>query len=130
MAKNDNGNAAPTISTTNGIGGVRQDLQTGLSYDTEGNVVTVDVPAEKANGARVVQVDELGVYDRHVYSDGSVATVQTRPANVTSSTEISTPVPLPGEKQDVSGTGQDSATKPKFAPTSKDGKAAEKASSR
>lgn len=128
MAKSDNSNQAPTISTTNGIGGVRQDLQTGLSYDSDGNVVTADVPAVKANGATVGQVDQIGVYDRHVYTDGSVATVQTRPANVTSSAEVEFPVPLPGEKQDVSGTGQDAATKPKFAPNSKTGKAAEKAS--
>ena len=125
MAVKDN--SVRTVSSTNGIGGVSQDLQTGLSHDAEGNVVTVDVPAEKPNGAKVVQVDQIGVYDRHIYSDGSVATVQMRPANVTSDSEIVTPVPLPGEQQDVSGTGQDAATKPKVAPGAKTGKAAEKA---
>lgn len=127
MADNKS-NYVRQVGTTNGIGGVTQDLQTGLVYDAEGNQITTDVPAERPNGAKVVQVDEMGVYDRHVYSDGAVATVQARPANVTSDNEIVTPVPLPGEQQDVSGTGQDAATKPKVAPGAKTGKAAEKAS--
>lgn len=118
MAENKD-NWVRKVGTSNGIGGVNQDLQTGLSTDSDGNVVTADVPKVLENGATVVQVDKLGVYDRHVYSDGRVATVQARPANVTSEFEIVTPVPLPGEQQDVSGTGQDAATKPKVAPSSK-----------
>lgn len=118
MAENKE-NWVRTVGSTNGLGGVRQDLQTGLSYDADGNVVTADVPAVKPNGAKVVEVGQLGVYDRHVYSDGSVATVQARPAKSTPDNEIATPVPLPGEQQDVSGTGQDAATKPKVAPAAK-----------
>lgn len=118
MASNDKSTQVGP-RTTGGLGGVNQDLSTGMSYDAEGNEVVREVPKTKDNGATVVQVDKLGVYDRHVYSDGSVATIQARPAENTDPSKIVTPVPLPGEKQDVAGTGQDAATKPKVAPGAK-----------
>ena len=109
--------------TSNGLGGVTQDLNTGLSYDAEGKVVIPEVRVP--DGTTVVQQDQLGAFRRTVFSDGSVETVQTLPAE-RSDGSIVTPVPLPGEKQDVTGTGQDAATKPKVAPGAKTGKAAEK----
>lgn len=106
-----------TNSSTNGLGGTTQDLNTGLLHDANGDVVAPEVKTPP--GTEEVQVDKLGVYDRHVFSDGSVATVQVRPANQGDGLSIVTPVPLPGEQQDVAGTGQDAATKPKVAPSAK-----------
>ena len=110
--------------TSNGIGGLSQDLSTGMVTDAEGNVVVPEI--ENKPGVDIVQVDQLGVFRRVVYSDGSVATVQTEPAEPGDPTRVKTPVPLPGEQQDVTGTGQDAATKPQVAPGAKTGKAAEK----
>lgn len=106
-----------TVGTSNGLGGITQDLNTGMTYDAEGNEVVPDVRVP--DGEEVVQTDQLGVYRRTVFSDGSVETVQTKPAEVTDAKSIVTPVPLPGEQQDVAGTGQDAATKPKVAPSAK-----------
>jgi hypothetical protein len=122
MAKNEPNVSAQ--STTGGIGGLNQDLNTGLVSDAEGNVVVPEVRIP--DGTTVVQQDQIGAFRRTVFSNGAVETIQTLPANV-SNGEIVTPVPLPGEQQDVSGTGQDAATKPKVAPGAKTGKAAEKA---
>lgn len=112
--------------TTGRIDGNRQDLETGLVYDSDGNVVVPEIEDKTKSGVRVVQVDQIGAFRRVVYSDGSVATVQTEPASQGDG-EIVTPVPLPGEQQDVTGTGMDAATKPKVAPGAKTWAAAEKA---
>ena len=106
-----------TNQTSNGLGGVTQDLNTGMSYDAEGNEIVPEVRVP--DGEEIVQQDQLGVYRRTVFSNGAVETVQTKPAENTAHDEIVTPVPLPGEQQDVSGTGQDAATKPKVAPGAK-----------
>lgn len=121
---NDTHRVGSNLSTSGGIGGLRQDLTTGLQYDSEGNAVIPDVEVPK--GTTIVQQDQIGAFRRTVFSDGSVETIQTLPANGNNG-EIVTPVPLPGEKQDVTGTGQDEAYKPKVAPGAKTGKAAEKA---
>lgn len=125
MAKNDNNNTGTrSISTSGGLGGLRQNLVTGLQEDAGGNPVVPDVVVP--NGTHIIQQDQIGAFRRTVFSDGSVETIQTEPANQGNG-EIVTPVPLPGESQDVTGTGQDAAYKPKVAPGAKTGKAAEKA---
>jgi hypothetical protein len=121
MAKNDN----PNVARQGGLGGLAQDLQTGLNYDAEGNVVVPEVRVP--DGATVVQQDQIGAFRRTVFSNGAVETIQVEEANTGNDGEIVTPVALPGEQQDVTGTGQDKATKPKMAPSSKTGSAAEKA---
>ena len=113
-----------TQTTTNGLGGLRQDLNTGLMHDAEGNVVVPDVVVP-AGATKAVQQDQIGAFRRTVFDNGQVETIQTLPAE-RSDGSIVTPVPLPGEQQDVSGTGQDRATKPKVAPEKKSGAAAEK----
>lgn len=123
MADKDNWQRTDT-RTTGGLGGLKQNLTTGLQEDADGNPVIPDV--EVPRGTTVIQQDQIGAFRRTVFSDGSVETIQTLPAN-SGSGEIVTPVPLPGEKQDVTGTGQDEAYKPKVAPGAKTGKAAEKA---
>lgn len=105
------------IRTSGGLGGVNQDLNTGLSYDADGSPVVPDVNVPE--GTEIVQQDQIGVYRRTVFSNGAVETVQTLPAEPGDPTRVKTPVPLPGEQQDVAGTGQDAATKPKVAPKSK-----------
>lgn len=129
MAKNDSndGFVAAGASTSGGFGGINQSLQTGLNYDSDGNAVIPDVNVP--DGTTVVQQDQIGAFRRTVFSNGAVETVQTEPANQSNTGEIVTPVPLPGEQQDVTGTGMDAATKPKIAPGAKTGKAAEKAAS-
>lgn len=107
----------------NGIGGTRQNLTTGLQEDADGNPVIPEVEVPK--GERIIQQDQIGAFRRTVFSNGAVETIQTLPANAGNG-EIVTPVPLPGEQQDVTGTGQDEAYKPKTAPGAKTGKAAEK----
>lgn len=107
----------------NGISGTRQNLATGLQEDADGNVVVPDV--QVPDGEKIIQQDQIGAFRRTVFSNGAVETIQTEPANAASG-EIVTPVPLPGEQQDVTGTGQDAAYKPKTAPGAKTGKAAEK----
>lgn len=115
MAENKE-NWVRTQTTTNGLGGLRQDLNTGLQYDADGNAVIPDIVVPQ--GQTVVQTDQIGAFRRTVFSDGSVETIQTLPANQGDGS-IVTPVPLPGESQDVTGTGQDAAYKPKTAPSSK-----------
>lgn len=119
MAKNEQQQNASARSarTTGGIGGLNQDLNTGMVHDANGDVVVPEVNVPR--GTEIVQQDQIGVYRRTVFSDGSVETVQTQPAEPGDPTRIKTPVPLPGEAQDVSGTGQDAAYKPKTAPSSK-----------
>jgi len=112
-----------TQSTTGGIGGLTQNLNDGLNYDAEGNAVIPDV--EVPAGTTVVQQDQIGAFRRTVFSNGAVETIQTLPAEPGDGS-IVTPVPLPGEQQDVTGTGMDAATKPKVAPNKVTGKAAEK----
>lgn len=123
MADSKSENWVQNVYTTNGLGGLRQNLQTGLMEDADGNAVVPDVVVP--TGTKIVQQDQIGAFRRTVFSDGSVETIQTEPAN-TGNGEIQTPVPLPGESQDVTGTGQDAAYKPKTAPGAKTGKAAEK----
>jgi hypothetical protein len=121
MAKNDNRQqpaSAEVGRTTGGFGGLNQNLSTGLLEDNDGNVVVSEVRVP--DGARIVQQDQIGAFRRTVFSNGAVETVQTEPAN-TNGDEIVTPVPLPGESQDVTGTGQDAAYKPKVAPSAKSG---------
>lgn len=113
-----------SASTTGGFGGLNQNLTTGLMEDSDGNVVVPDVVVP--DGATVVQQDQIGAFRRTVFSNGAVETVQTLPAE-SGDGSIATPVALPGEQQDVTGTGMDAATKPKTAPGAKVGKAAEKA---
>jgi hypothetical protein len=116
-------NWQPKSAYTDGIGDTRQNLTTGLQEDADGNVVVPEVKVPE--GTTIVQQDQIGAFRRTVFSNGAVETVQPRPATAGTG-EIVTPVPLPGEKQDVTGTGQDAATKPKVAPGAKTGKAAEK----
>jgi hypothetical protein len=124
MAKSDsNENWQTKASTTGGFGGLNQNLNTGLMEDSEGNVVVPEVRVP--DGAEIVQQDQIGAFRRTVFSNGAVETIQTEPAEP--SGEIQTPVPLPGESQDVTGTRQDEAYKPKTAPGAKTGKAAQKA---
>jgi len=98
-------------STTGGFGGLNQSLNDGLNYDADGNAVIpeIDVP----DGTEIVQTGQIGAFRRTVFSNGAVETIQTKPANQGDGS-IVTPVPLPGEQQDVTGTGQDAATKPKL----------------
>lgn len=110
-------------STQAGLGGQSQDLTTGLTVDENGDVVVPEVDVPK--GEKIIQQDQIGAFRRTVFSNGAVETVQTEPANGGNG-EIVTPVPLPGEQQDVTGTGQDAAYKPKTAPGAVTGKAAEK----
>lgn len=110
-------------ATTNGLGGQNQDLTTGLNTDGDGKVVVPEVDVPK--GEKIIQQDQIGAFRRTVFSNGAVETIQTEPANGGTG-EIVTPVPLPGEQQDVTGTGQDEAYKPKTAPGAKTGKSAEK----
>jgi hypothetical protein len=119
MAKNEN----PNVARQGGLGGLAQDLSTGLNYDANGDVVVPEVRIP--DGAHVVQQGMVGAFRRTVFSNGAVEVIQTEPAEP--SNGIVTPVPLPGEAQDVSGTGQDSAYKPKVGPNNKTGSAAEKA---
>jgi hypothetical protein len=116
MAKQSN-ESQQSIQTTGGIGGINQDLNTGLNVDADGNVVEREVIVPR--GTEIVQQDQIGAFRRTVFSDGSVETVQTKPAERGEPGRIKTPVPLPGEQQDVAGTGQDAATKPKTASNSK-----------
>lgn len=125
MAKSDsNANWTSPVSTSGGFGGTNQSLTDGLNYDADGNPVIPDV--DVPDGTTVVQQDQIGAFRRTVFSNGAVETIQTLPANQGDG-EIVTPVPLPGEQQDVTGTGMDAATMPKVAPGAKTGKAAEKA---
>jgi hypothetical protein len=121
MARNDRNSDAPAAvgSTTGGFGGVNQDLGTGLLYDAEGNAVIPEVRVP--DGTTIVQQEQLGAFRRTVFSDGRVETIQTEPAQRNDARTIRTPVPLPGEQQDVAGTGQDAALKPKMAPAAKSG---------
>jgi hypothetical protein len=121
MPRNDKNNDAPAAvgSTTGGFGGLNQDLGTGLMVDAEGNTVVPEVRVP--DGATIVQTDQIGAFRRTVFSNGAVETVQTEPAQRGDARTIRTPVPLPGEQQDVSGTGQDAATRPKMAPSAKSG---------
>ncbi len=123
MASNKD-NWVSTQRTTNGIGGLSQDLNTGLVSDAQGNVVIPEVRVP--DGTTIVQQDQIGAFRRTVFSNGAVETIQTEPANQGEPGQIVTPVALPGEQQDVTGTGQDAATKPKVAPGAVKGKAAEK----
>src|SRR5687768_15358335 len=109
-------NASSNLRTTGGLGGLNQNLNTGLQEDADGNVVVPEVVVPR--GTTVIQQDQIGAFRRTVFSDGSVETIQTEPANQGDGS-IVTPVPLPGEQQDVTGTGQDAATKPKVAPGAK-----------
>lgn len=124
MAKSDNDNWTSPQFTSGGITGTRQNLADGLQYDSDGNVVVpeVDVP----DGTTIVQQDQIGAFRRTVFSNGQVETIQTKAANQGPQGTVATPVALPGEQQDVTGTGMDEATQPKIAPDSKQGKAAEK----
>lgn len=124
MAKSDSDQKASTAQNRQGTLQGFTDLNTGLQHDDEGNIVVPEVNIPK--GERVIQQDQIGAFRRTVFSNGAVETVQTEPAN-TGGGEIQTPVPLPGEKQDVTGTGQDAAYQPKTASDSKTGAAAEKA---
>lgn len=97
--------------TTGGFGGLNQNLTTGLMEDADGNAAVPEIDVPK--GTEIVQTGQIGAFRRTVFSDGSVETIQTEPANQGDG-EIVTPVPLPGEQQDVTGTGQDKDTKPKL----------------
>lgn len=116
MAKSDSDKSASTVqsglSTSGGFGGTNQSLITGLHYDTDGNAVIPEIEVPK--GAEIVTTQQIGAFRRTVFSTGAVETVQTEPANQGDG-KIVTPVPLPGEQQDVAGTGQDAVTKPKTA---------------
>lgn len=125
MAKSDSSaQTSSGASTSGGFGGLNQDLTTGLMVDADGNTVVPEVRVP--DGTHIIQQDQIGAFRRTVFSNGAVETVQTEAANGGNG-EIQTPVPLPGEQQDVTGTGQDAATKPKVAPGAKTGAAAEKA---
>lgn len=97
--------------TTGGLGGLNQNLTTGLMEDADGNAVVpeIDVP----EGAEIVKTHQIGAFRRTVFSNGAVETVQTLPATPGDGT-VGTVV-LPGEQHDVTGTGQDADTKPKLA---------------
>lgn len=82
----------------------KQDLVTGLVYDSDGNAIIPEI--ERPD--EVVQVDQIGAFRRVVYSDGSVATTQTEPVNQ-GGDELNTPIPLPGEAYDQTGTGANEA---------------------
>ena len=110
--------------TSNGLGDTVQDLGTGLNYDRDGNVVVPEVEIPRG-ATKVVQQDQIGAFRRTVFDNGQVETIQTEPAE-RSDGSIGTPVPLPGEQQDVTGTGMDAVTKPKVAANAVKGKAAEK----
>lgn len=110
MAKNDD-NFQLAATTTGGFGGQNQNLTTGLIEDADGNPVIPEVRVP--DGATIVQQGMVGAFRRTVFSNGAVETVQVEPANRNNG-QIVTPVPLPGEQQDVTGTGQDAATKPKL----------------
>lgn len=110
MAENKD-NWVNKTSTSGGFGGLNQSLDDGLMYDGDGNAVIPEIVVPK--GTEVVQTGQIGAFRRTVFSDGSVETVQTKPANQ-SDGKIVTPVPLPGESQDVTGTGMDADTKPKL----------------
>jgi uncharacterized protein (DUF1684 family) len=107
------------LSTTNGIGDLHQNLLTGLMEDRDGNVVVPDVTIPRG-ATKTVQQDQLGVFRRTVFDNGQVETIQTLPVQQGDGS-IVTPVPLPGQQEDVAGTGQDEATKPKLAPSRKAG---------
>lgn len=97
-----------------------QDLETGLAYDNDGKVIVRDI--EVPDGFEVHQIDQIGVYRRVVFTNGAVQVDQTEPVETTDSGRIGKgKTPLPGEQQDVSGTGQDAATQPKVAPSAKAG---------
>ena len=110
MAKTED-NFQIKTSTSGGFGGTNQSLNDGLNYDADGNAVIpeIDVP----EGTEIVQTGQMGAFRRTVFSSGAVEVIQTKPANAGDGS-IVTPVPLPGESQDVTGTGQDAATKPKL----------------
>jgi hypothetical protein len=76
-----------------------QSLTTGLVYDADGNAIIPEIEDQD----NVLEVQQIGVYRRVVYTDGRVATTQTEP--VDQSSEIGTPVPLPGDVQDQTGSG-------------------------
>lgn len=124
MAKNDNDNWQLSASTTGGFGGLNQDLNTGLMVDGDGNAVVPEIRVP--DGETIVQTEQDGAFRRTAFSNGAVETIQTQPAS-RGDGGIVTPVPLPGEQQDVTGTGLDKVTKPKVSPTAKTGAAAEKA---
>lgn len=113
-----------TAQTSNGLGGFTQNLNTGMWEDADGNPQVPDVEIPRG-ATKIVQQEMIGAFRRTVFDNGQVETVQVEPANQ-SDGSIVTPVPLPGEKLDVTGTGMDAATKPKVAPGAKTGKAAEK----
>lgn len=113
MAKD---NWVSTQSTTGSIGGLSQNLNTGLMEDSDGNAVVPEVRVP--DGTKIVHQEQIGAFRRTVFSNGAVETIQTEPANQGDGS-IVTPVPLPGEQQDVSGTGQDAVTKPKTAGSKK-----------
>lgn len=122
-SRSDSANWVLRGETTNGLGGQRQDLTSGMVIGADGEPIVPEVDVPK--GEKIIQQDQIGVFRRTVFSNGAVETVQTEPAN-RGSGEIITPVPLPGEQQDVTGTGQDAAYQPKTAPGAKTGKSAEK----
>lgn len=111
MAESKNDKWVQNTNTSGGFGGLNQNLTTGLMEDADGNAVVPEIDVPK--GTEIVQTGMVGAFRRTVFSDGSVETIQTEPANQGDG-EIVTPVPLPGEQQDVTGTGQDKDTKPKL----------------
>lgn len=118
MAKSDSKNESQNVntaglSTSGGFGGMNQSLSNGMQYDADGNMVVPEVRVP--DGTEIVQQDQIGAFRRTVFSNGAVETVQTQPATPGDGVTIVTPVPLPGEQEDVTGTGQDAVTKPKTA---------------
>ena len=99
------------VSTSGGFGGLNQSLDDGLMYDADGKAVIPEIVVPK--GAEIVQTGQIGAFRRTVFSTGAVETIQTLPAKPGDGS-IVTPVALPGESQDVTGTGQDADTKPKL----------------
>lgn len=121
MTKTDSKDWKLSGVSQGGLGGTSQSLTTGLNYDGDGNVVIPDIVIPK--GESIVQSEQDGAFRRTIFSNGAVETIQTLPANGGDG-KIVTPVPLPGESQDVTGTGQDAAYQPKTAPGAKTDKAA------
>lgn len=107
---NDNFQPAGT-RTTGGIGGLNQNLTTGLMEDADGNAVVPDIVVP--DGTEIVKTHQIGAFRRTVFSNGAVETIQTQPATPGDGT-VGTVV-LPGEQHDVTGTGMDADTKPKLA---------------
>ena len=79
------------------IGGTLS-LEDGLLYDADGNVIE-----RTGDDKPVIQENKIGAFKRQVHPDGSVSTFQVEPLKPAG--EVSTPVPLPGERQDQAGAG-------------------------